>query len=158
MPDNALREQLVEFLQGKGAHASTLDALKDFPSHLYSKRPAGSPHNAWQMLEHVRFTLRDLLDFCTDAKYRAPQWPDDYWPKHDAPSVPGKWAASVAALQRDLQAFQDLVRDPQTDLQRRIPWGDGQTVLHEALLAIDHTSYHIGQLVLLRKQLDAWKD
>jgi len=156
MPDNALREQLIEFLEGKGAHASTLDAVKDFPAALCAKKPPGSPHNAWQMLEHIRFTLHDLLDFCTNAKYQAPQWPEAYWPTHEAPAQE-EWKRSVDALRKDLQAFQSLLRDPQTDLYRKIPWGEGQTVLHEALLAIDHTSYHIGQLVLLRKQIGAWK-
>ena len=157
MEDAALREQLIEFLNGKGAHAATLDALADFPANMYAKRPAGSPHNAWQMLEHIRFTLHDLLDFCRNEKYQAPEWPEGYWPRQDAPSTPEAWQQSVEALRRDLQAFQALLRDPGTDLHRKIPWGDGQTVLHEALLAIDHTSYHIGQLVLLRKQLNAWK-
>lgn len=157
MPENALREQLIEFLQGKGAHASTLDAVEDFPAALYAKKPPGSPHNAWQMLEHIRFTLHDLLDFCTNAKYEAPQWPEGYWPTHEAPARAEEWKKSVDALRQDMQAFQALLRDPQTDLHKSIPWGEGQTVLHEALLAIDHTSYHIGQLVLLRKQLGAWK-
>lgn len=158
MPDTALREQLIEFLQAKGAHASTLDAVDRFPASLYAKKPEGSPHNAWQMLEHIRFTLHDLLDFCTNPKYEAPKWPDAYWPKHETPSTPNDWKQSVDALRQDLQAFEALIRDPQTDLFKKIPWGDGQTVLHEALLAIDHTGYHVGQLVLLRRQLDAWKD
>ncbi|HET9086744.1 MAG TPA: DinB family protein [Acidobacteriaceae bacterium] len=156
MVDAALREQLIEFLDGKGAHASTLDALADFPASMYATRPAGSPHNAWQLLEHIRITLNDLLDFCSNKTYQAPKWPDAYWPSQDTPPAPQAWGQSLDALRRDLQAFQALLRDPGTDLHSKIPWGDGQTVLHEALLAIDHTSYHIGQFVLLRKQLSAW--
>lgn len=157
MSDTVLREQLAEFLAGKSAHASTLDTVDDFPASLYASRLDGSPHNAWQMLEHIRFALHDLLDFCTNAKYEAPKWPDNYWPKNDAPAAPQEWKKSVDELRRDLKTFQALVRDPQTDLYKQIPWGDGQTILHEALLAIDHTSYHVGQLVMLRKQLGAWK-
>lgn len=158
MSDTKLREQLIEFLEGKGAHAGTLDSVTNFPSSLYASKPNGSPHNAWQLLEHIRFTLHDLLDFCTNAKYETPRWPEDYWPKSDTPDAPHQWKDAVAELQQDLEAFQSLVRSPETDLNKKIPWGDGQTILHEALLAIDHTSYHIGQLVMLRKQLDAWKD
>ena len=158
MSDTMLRQQLVEFLDGKGAHASTLESLKKIPASRYASKPKGSPHNAWQLLEHIRFTLHDLIDFCTNAKYETPNWPSDYWPKADAPADSHAWEDSVDRLRRDIQKFQALVRDPQTDLYQEIPWGDGQTILHEALLAIDHTSYHIGQFVMLRKQLDAWTD
>ena len=49
-----------------------------------------------------------------------------------------------------------MVRDPATDLFAEFPWGDGQTFLREALQTADHNSYHLGQLVLLRRQLGAW--
>ncbi|MHB8302198.1 MAG: DinB family protein [Acidobacteriaceae bacterium] len=157
MQDSVVREQLIEFLQGKGAHASTLDALKDFPAPLYAKKLAGAPHNAWQLLEHIRFTLHDLLDFCTNPAYRAPKWPEAYWPAQETTTTQG-WNASVKSLRKDFHEFEKLLQDPGVDLYARIPWGKDQTILREALLAIDHTSYHVGQLLMLRKQLGAWKD
>lgn len=156
--DKLLRDQLVESLQKGNAHVDLFSALKDFPEELYGKKPKGMPHSAWQMLEHIRFTLNDLLVFSTNPNYVAPKWPDAYWPKEAAPTTAAAWKASVKALRADLEAFAKLIRNPESNLYAQIPWGDGQTLLREALLVIDHNSYHVGQLVMVRKQLGAWKD
>lgn len=153
--DALLREQLVEFLDKGYAHIELFTAIKDFPSEHYGSRPNGSPYSAWQLLEHIRIALHDLLVFSTDSNYSAPKWPDAYWPKEDAPPSADAWKHSVKALHADIDAFKKLIRNPESNLYSRIPWGDGQTLLREALLAIDHTSYHLGQLVMLRKQLTA---
>jgi hypothetical protein len=153
--DRILRDQLIEFLRGGSAHIDFRAALKDFPPEIYGSKPGGTPYSAWQLLEHIRFTLRDLLEFCTNPKYVAPEWPKDYWVKADAPASADAWKTSVRAVQEDLGAFEKLVGDPGSNLYAQIPWGDGQTLLHEALLAADHTSYHLGQLVMLHKQLTA---
>lgn len=153
--DLLLREQLVDSLQKGNAHVDLFSALRGFPEERYGKKPHGAPHSAWQLLEHIRFTLNDLLVFSTNSNYTAPQWPDSYWPKEDAPKNPEAWKSSVKALQADLNAFAKLIRNPESNLYARIPWGEGQTLLHEALLAIDHSSYHVGQLMMLRRQLEA---
>jgi hypothetical protein len=156
--DRILRELLLDYLQGGHAHASLEDAVKDFPPSLYAKKPTGAPHNAWQQLEHIRLTLHDLLEFCTNPDYRALKWPDDYWPRNESPGSPDAWDASVKTLRHDLSEFEKLVKNREVDMFAKIPWGDGQNVLREILLAIDHTGYHVGQIVMLRKQLDAWKN
>lgn len=153
--DVLLREQLIESLKKGNAHVDLFTALKDFPVELAGKRPNGTPHSAWQLLEHIRLSLNDLLVFSTDSNYVAPKWPDSYWPKEETPANAGAWQASVKALQADLDAFTQFIRNPASNLYSPIPWGTGQTLLREALLAIDHTSYHVGQLVMLRKQLGA---
>ena len=155
--DRLTRKALLEFIRGGNAHASVEDAVKDFPAAQYAKKPQGAPHNAWQLMEHIRITLRDLLDFCRNPEYRAPKWPEGYWPKNDAPATDQEWNGSVKRLLADLRDFETMVEDPTVDLNAKIPWGDGQTILREILLAGDHTSYHVGQLVMLRKQLGAWK-
>jgi uncharacterized damage-inducible protein DinB len=156
--DRAIRKELMEFLSGGNAHASIDDAVKDFPPSLYAKKPAGAPHTAWQLLEHIRITLDDLLEFCRNPDYRAPKWPDGYWPKKDTPESAEAWNTSVKALKRDSQEFEKLLKSNDVDLTAKIPWGEGQTILREILLAGDHTSYHVGQLIMLRKQLGAWKE
>ena len=155
--DKPLRQELSAYLQGDQAHASLAAAVKGMPASLLDKKPEGSPHNAWQMLEHIRIALHDLLEFCTNPKYQTPKWPDDYWPKDASPRSSAAWDHSVAAIHHDLKSLDKLIQDPQTDLTAKIPWGDGQTILREILLAGDHTSYHVGQLILLRKQLGVWK-
>jgi hypothetical protein len=156
--DQLLREQLAEFLHKDNAHVDLFSALKDFPEDFYGKKPKGAEYSAWQLLEHIRFALNDLLLFSTDPKYTAPKWPDAYWPKEAAPKDAAAWKTSIKALKSDLEEFEKLIRNPESNLYAKIPWGDGQTLLREALLAIDHTSYHVGQLVLLRKRLGVWKD
>ena len=154
--DVLLREQLVDSLKKGNAHVDLFTALKDFPVDLAGKKPGGAPHSAWQLLEHIRIALNDLLVFSTDSNYVARAWPDSYWPKEDAPANPGAWQASVKALKADIDAFIQLIRNPASNLYAPIPWGSGQTLLRETLVAIDHNSYHVGQLVMLRQQLGAW--
>ena len=156
--DRELRNQLVELIRGGSAHADANAILKDFPEKLRAAKPAAAPHNAWQLLEHTRIALHDLLEFCTNSKYLAPKFPDDYWPKNEAPPSPEAWDESVTGLKGDMNAFENLIGDPARNIYAKIPWGDGQTVFREVLLAADHTSYHLGQIVFLRKQLDVWKE
>ncbi len=152
-----LREQLVELVRGGSAHADVKSALADFPADRRAAKPEGAPYNAWQLLWHINFTLHDLLLFCTDPKYLSPKWPGEYWPRDEQPPNEDAWDATLRALHADLAAFEKMIMDPAENMYSTIPWGDGQTVLREILLAADHTSYHLGQIVLLRKLLDAWK-
>jgi uncharacterized damage-inducible protein DinB len=154
--DQLLRDQLVEFLHKALAHVDLFSTLKDFPEEMYDKKVKGFPHSAWQLLEHIRVTLNDLLIFSANPKYVAPKWPDDYWPKKAAPKDADAWKISVKALKADFEEFEKLIRNPESNLYAKIPWGEGQTLLHEVLLAIDHNSYHVGQLVMLRKLLGVW--
>jgi hypothetical protein len=156
MEDAALRQQLLELLRGGSAHADLDTCIDQLAPELYGSKPNGAPHSSWQLLEHLRFSLHDLLVFSTDSHYLAPKWPDDYWPSAEAPDSPEQWQSSVSALKADLSEFEKLIQNPQTNLYAKIPWGEGQTLLREVLLAADHNSYHLGQIVMLRKQLDAW--
>jgi hypothetical protein len=155
--DRALREQLVKFLSGGEAHAEFKDVLNDFPVAARGAVPKGAEHSAWQELEHIRIALHDLLDFSTNPNYVAMKWPDDYWPKEAAPKNDAAWDASVRAVKKDIADFEKLVGDPESNLYATIPWGEGQTLLREVLIAGQHTSYHLGQIVLLRRLLGAWK-
>ena len=120
--------------------------------------PEGAPHSAWQLLEHLRLAQSDILEFSRDPRHVSPKWPEGYWPQDPAPPNEKAWDESLAAFRRDNQALRDLVADPKSDLYTPFPWGKGQTLLREALLAADHNSYHLGQLVLVRRLLGAWKE
>jgi len=156
--DHALRQQLVEFLRGGSAHIDAAAALKNIPAKLHGEKPGNAPHSAWELLEHMRLAVKDLLEFSTNPDYLEPHWPDDYWPATISPSSEEQWNASVRALKNDLKAFENLVENPESNLYAEIPWAkDHQTLLHEVLLAIAHTSYHTGEIVFLRRTLGAWK-
>lgn len=156
--DALLREQLVAFLNGGQAHAKFSDAVADFPADRIGERPAGLPYSAWQLVQHIRITLRDLLEFVTNSEYVELEWPGSYWPKEAAPGKDQSWTETVKAIQADLKSFEKLVHSPDSNLYATIPWGkSGETLLREVLLAADHTSYHVGELILLRRVLGIWK-
>jgi hypothetical protein len=155
--DEALREQLFQLLTGGNAHVDVLSALKGFPPELYGKKPPHAAHTGWELLEHMRIALRDLWEFSTNPEYVEMKWPDDYWPATPAPPSEAAWHESVRAIKEDLKQFGELVKNPESNLYARIPWGKDQTLLREVLLVADHNSYHTGELVYLRRLLGAWK-
>jgi len=151
-----LRAQLARLLEWEDAHAGFDAAVDGLAPAFQGVRPEGLPYSAWQLLEHMRLTQRDILDFCRDPGYVEPAWPDDYWPREPAPPDPAAWARSVAAFREDREALRQLAADPGVDLFTRIPHGSGQTYLRELLLVADHTAYHVGELIVLRRLLGAW--
>lgn len=152
----ALRKQLVENLKSSNAHADFAQAIRDFPAEFRGKRPKGSPHSAWELLEHVRIAQSDILEFSRSASHTSPSWPEGYWPAKPEPPDDKAWDRSVNSFCEELQALCALIADESNDLFARIPHGDGQTLLREALLAADHNAYHLGQFVLVRRLLGDW--
>jgi DinB family protein len=152
-----LREHVIYLLNGGGAHARFDDVVKDMPEELRGEKPNGLPHSAWMLLEHLRLAQADILEFSRNSRYTSPKWPEGYWPNDEVPLNTTAWNRSVREFRKDLKAMQALVANPKTDLYARIPWGDGQTILREALLLADHNAYHLGQLVDVRRALGAWK-
>jgi hypothetical protein len=153
-----LRQHLVNLLRARGAHADFEKAVAALPAVLRAARHPKLPFTLWRLLEHMRIAQWDILEFSRDAKHVSPEWPQGYWPAGDGPANAAAWNASVAAFRRDLAQMEALVRHPKTDLFARIPHGTGQTILREALLVADHNAYHLGQFILLRRLLGAWKD
>ena len=156
MSDQSLRDHLLELMRGGSAHLRFDEAIEGLPADLRGKKHQELPHTAWQLLEHLRITQWDILDFSRNPDYAHIKWPDDYWPK-TAAQPDDAWDRSVEQFRQDLKAMQDLVADPKTDLYAKIPWGDGQTILREAMLVADHNAYHVGQIVSLRQALGAWQ-
>jgi hypothetical protein len=157
MNDKTVRDHVLYLLRDGGAHVNFEAAIKGLPLKLRGKRPKGSEHSPWEILEHMRIAQRDILEFSRDAKHVSPKWPEGYWPKSAAPPNATGWAKTVKAFREDLAAMCKLVEDPSTDLFARIPHGVGQTILREALLIADHNAYHLGEMVLVRRLLGAWK-
>jgi hypothetical protein len=150
-----LRLQLVDAIRGHQAHIDFDSALEDFPVHARGIKPKGAPHTAWQLLEHMRIAQHDILEFSRNPEHQSPEWPEGYWPKSETPPHGKAWDASVKRFQEDASEFNRLVQDLQQDLFQPFEHGDGQTLLREALLVASHNSYHLGQLVFLKKMLVA---
>ncbi len=155
--ENDLRKHLRDLLRGGGAHVGFEKALAGLPAKLRGAKVPGLPYTLWRLLEHMRIAQSDILEFSRNAQHVSPAFPEGYWPSSDAPPDRKAWDASVERFRADLKAMQDLAADPATNLFASIPHGDGQTILREALLVADHNAYHLGQMVMLRRLLGAWK-
>jgi len=154
---DALRKNVLELLKGKSAHVDFDAAVSKFPMKRVGEKAEGLPYSAWQLLEHMRIAQWDILEFSRNPKHVSPPWPEGYWPRSESPSKKESWDKSVRGFRADLKAMMKLVADPASDLLAPIPHGEGQTLLREALLVADHNSYHLGELVMLRRLLGAWK-
>lgn len=159
MPDgNALREAVLTLLRGGRAHVTFEKAVANFPEGLRGRKSRGAPYTPWQQLEHMRIAQGDILDYIRNPQYASLKFPEDYWPG-EAPPARNAWTKSVRAFLADRQALEALAADPSTDLLARVPHDpEGPSILHELLLAADHNAYHVGQLIILRRLLGAWRD
>jgi hypothetical protein len=155
-PDQSIREHILSLLNGGNAHTTFDDAIAGLPANARGKKVRGIPYTAWMLLEHLRIAQWDILEFSRNPHHQSPEWPKGYWPPEAAPPSDGAWNKSLKSFRADLKAMGQLVSDPKTDLYAHIPWGQGQTILREALLVADHNAYHIGELVVLRRLLGAW--
>ena len=153
----SLRQHLIKVLEGSEAHAEFAAAVADMPVALQGKIPKGAEHSPWQELEHLRIAQWDIFEFAVDPKHKSPKFPEGYWPHKPAPPDQKAWAKSAQAFLADRKRFVKVLADDSTDLFAKIPHGDGQIILRQALVAADHNAYHLGQLILLRRLLGAWK-
>ncbi len=152
--NESLRKHLINLLTKAEAHVDVQSSLREFPAGLRGRKLPGAPHTAWQLLEHMRIAQSDILQFSLDAKHKSPKWPDQYWPETEAPPSDKAWAQSVRQFLNDLNAVCEMINDPEIDLHAKVPHGEGQTYLREALLVADHNAYHLGQLVMMRRTLE----
>jgi hypothetical protein len=156
--DESLRQHLRDLLTSGNAHVEFDRAIDGLPVEARGRSHEHLPHSPWRLIEHMRIAQWDILRFSVDPEHQSPEWPSAYWPEGDAPPDPEAWDRAVEAFRADLRAMVDLVSDPKTDLFARLPHGDGQTILREALLVADHNAYHLGQLIAVRRLLGVWED
>lgn len=155
-PDAALRSHLMALLTARQAHCTFEDAVANLPPARRGERPEELPYSVWELADHIRIAQRDILDYCRDPDYEAPDWPSDYWPETTAPPSETAWDDCLAQYQNDLASMCDLVTDESIDLYDTVPASNEHTYLREAMLVADHTAYHLGQIVAVRRQLGLW--
>jgi hypothetical protein len=154
--DRLLREQLAELLEHSHAHMSIAEAVAEYPiERINALFPQGS-YSAWHLLEHLRLTQWDILDFIRNPQYQERAWPQDYWPAPDQQATPDDWQQTLRAFLADQQALLAIIRDPHTDLWAPIPQGTGQTIAREMLVVADHNAYHLGEFAIMRQVMDTW--
>lgn len=151
--DKALREQLLQALRGDQSHIDFDSAIAGLPAELSGVKPEAAPHTAWQLLEHMRMAQHDILEFSRNPTHKSPKWPEGYWPPAATPPDKKAWELSAASFRKEAQEMADLISSPSQDLFAPIEGGTGQTLLREALVLAAHNSYHLGQLMYLKKIL-----
>ena len=156
MTEAALRKQLLTLLAGEGAHMTFEEAVADFPDEATNQRPPNVAYTPWQLLEHIRLTQLDILDYVTNPDYVEQSWPEDYWPARDATATPQEWADTIRQYLADRQALAALVADRDRELFAVIPNSPGHTLLREIRIVADHTAYHVGEFAILREVMGTW--
>jgi hypothetical protein len=154
--DKVIKKQLITLLNGGDAHATLEDALHGLPLKLRGVKPDGLPYSIWQLVDHIRIAQWDILKFSTNPDHQSPKWPDEYWPKNAAPEDEDEWSAAVDLIASDKAKFIELLEDENLNIFEPFQTENGQTLLREALLIADHTSYHVGQIILIRRLLNDW--
>lgn len=149
-----LVDEITKMLLGGSAHASFKDAIKGIKPALRGEKVKNMPYSIWQLLEHIRIAQWDMLQFCKDPAHQSPKWPDDYWPKENAPASEEAWNGAISQVQSDLDEFIELLEH--ADIYQPIGHGTGQNVLREAFQIAAHTSYHTGEIIAIRRLLANW--
>lgn len=149
--------ELISLIDKGNAHASFEDAVKEIPMDLLTKAPDGLPYSIWQLVEHIRITQWDIVEFCTNPDHQSPKWPDEYWPPAVVAVTEREWENSLAKIKKDRARFFDVLKHQETDLYAPFDYGDGQSIFREALLIADHNSYHVGEIIVIRRLLGNWK-
>ena len=152
-----LVKDIVSLIEKGNAHATLDDALNNIPFSLLGQKPGNLPYSIWQVAEHIRIAQWDILEFSRNAEHISPEWPNGYWPKEEAPVSEDAWQKCIYAIKADRRAFIELVQNAGTALDKVFEYGDGQSLLREALVLADHNSYHTGELIIIRRLLNAWK-
>ena len=154
--DASTREQLVHLLRGGNAHMSFDHAVADYPMEQVNTPFPNGTYTAWHLLEHIRRTQWDILDFMTNPNYKEIEWPREYWPAPDEQATAAEWQGTIDGFHRDMEALEEIVKNPETNLDAVIQHGDGQTMLREILLVADHNAYHTGEFAIMRQVMGTW--
>jgi hypothetical protein len=156
MEIDALRRQLADLIDGVGAHMPFEEAVADFPDAAMNQRPQNVDYTPWHLLEHLRLTQLDILEYITDPEYEERAWPAAYWPAPDATATREMFDATVSQFLVDRAALRALATDPSRDLFAVIPGSPGHTLLREIRIDADHNAYHVGEFAILRQVMGTW--
>lgn len=153
-PDKVLRKELLALLRGGQAHMSFDDAVAGFPMEEINREVPNGSYLMWHVLEHMRITQWDILEFVRNPYHVSPDFPDDIWPKPGAKATPAEWNKIVKAIRSDLKGVEAIVSDPKTDFFSPIPHAKEYNIFREILLVADHNAFHLSELISIRRILN----
>jgi uncharacterized protein (DUF433 family) len=150
-----LRTQLHQLLETGNAHMSFDDAVKDFPIDAINTFPPNVPYTPWHLIEHVRITQRDILDYIREGEYTEISWPEGHWPARDATADEAAWNTSLQGFRDDLAAYHEIV-DTAPDLNVPVRDRDDYPLLRGITTNVAHNAYHVGEFAILRQIMGTW--
>lgn len=146
-----ISSELVKLINKSNAHVSLEEALADLPIPLRTVIPDGLPYSIWQLVEHMRITQKDIVEFSLSDSYKPIVWPDDYWTANPDEVGDEEWANALKEIEKDRDIFFGLLENEERDLFSPFEWGEGQNLFREAVLIADHNAYHTAEIVVIRK-------
>lgn len=156
MAIDPLRLQLLRLLDGHDAHMTFEEAVADVPDEAINLRPPNVTYTPWHIVEHLRITQWDILEYVRNPRHVSPDWPIGYWPRANATATPDQFAESVSGFLDDRASLRALAADPRADLLAPIAHTPGHSLLREVRIAADHNAYHVGEFAVLRQVMDTW--
>jgi hypothetical protein len=156
MSTDPARHQLLLLLDGVGAHMPFEEAVADFPDAAINAFAPNVEYTPWHIVEHVRITQRDMLDYVKGPDYPRLEWPTDYWPARSAKASREQWDASVQSFLADRAELRAITADPERDLHAPLPWSRGHTIFRCVRIIGDHNAYHVGEFAVLRQVMGSW--
>jgi hypothetical protein len=156
MSESTIRRQLLVLLRGGNAHLTLDETIESFPMDRVNERFPNGEKSTWEVLEHMRLTQEDIIDFMCNPDYREKEWPRDSWPPPGTIATPADWRATVDGLHDGIRRVEAMLEDESFDLYSEIPWGVGQNRLREVLIIADHNSHHLGEISIMRQAMSTW--
>jgi uncharacterized damage-inducible protein DinB len=146
------KKQLSSHLRGGEAFKPLEVLLEEVSFEMVGKRPYSLPYSIYELVYHIAYAQRDILKFCVETDYNDPIWPEDYWPVSKEPASKTDWDTLKQTYFEERQRFDELLH--QRNLLESVPTNTKKTYLRAALLVIEHTAYHTGQLAVLLRLLN----
>jgi len=156
MNEKSLTEELINLLCKEQAHISLENALKGLKPENRTKKPGAGLHSVWDELVHIKITQEDILQYSVNPDWQSPSWPDNYWPADTNKVSDAGWEKTLNDCIADRDSLISIVKDKGTNITDKIPHTKSHTYLREILIAAQHNSYHIAQIVFIRKVLGDW--
>jgi uncharacterized damage-inducible protein DinB len=153
---------LIELLYGSGAHANTLACVEDVPFELAGRQTQNFPNSVWQLVCHMNFWMAYELKRIEKEEPPYPTHASESWPANAAPPSVEEWRSTIVLFRDLLAEFAMLAEAPACSLAEKVTaTHPHHTTRSSSVLAVlwqtaVHNSYHIGQVVMLRRMLGAW--
>lgn len=153
---------LTELLRGKGAHADPVACVEDISAEVAARQVGGFPHSVGQLVFHINYWMEYELLRIRGERPAYPEHSAESFPAAPAPADALEWDRQRSRMKELLCEFAELAKSSPQELQREIESvhaGDRNvagTLEAVIMQMVAHTSYHVGQIAMVRRALGAW--